>query len=151
MGYWGNFSGMRLNGRPYHALAGLWLAVLWILLAPLAQAQDEEAATPASSYVDLKPAFVVNYGGAGRLRYLKTSIALRVNTPGIEPVRRHMPYLRHRLIMLLSNASEEDLSSMEGKELLRQSALEAVREVLMQEEGEQQVLDLLFNSFIVQR
>ena len=40
---------------------------------------------------------------------------------------------------------------MEGKELLRQEALESVRDVLMKEEGVQYVEDLLFNSFIVRR
>lgn len=121
-------------------------------------AQDEaaegEAADPGSSrYIDLKPAFVVNYGGSGRLRYLKTDIALRISggVDGPNDIRHHMPYIRHALVMSLSRASEEDLSSMEGRELLRQSTLEAVREVLMNEEGRQFVDDLLFNSFIVQR
>ena len=127
-----------------------------LLLAPGVFAQDEEdAAKPVSSsrYVDIKPAFVVNYGGEGRLRYLKTEIALRVGGGDKGPggIRRHMPYIRHTLVMLLSRASEEDLSSMEGRELLRLEALEGVREVLLKEEGEQFVEDLLFNSFIVQR
>ncbi len=132
-----------------------------LLMVPLVLAQDEEAASEgdggasasSSRYVDLKPAFVVNYGGEGRLRYLKAEVALRIGggDKGPSAVRHHMPYLRHSLVMLMSRASEEDLSSMEGRELLRQNALEAVREVLVREEGEQFVEDLLFNSFIVQR
>ena len=135
----------------------LWFVLLlvghWVMV-PLVSAQEEGAeAVPPSRYMDLKPAFVVNYGGVGRLRYLKTDIALRVGggTKGPSGIRRHMPYLRHTLVLILSKATEEDLSSMEGKELLRQNALEAVREVLLKEEGEEFVMDLLFNSFIVQR
>lgn len=119
-------------------------------------AQDDESADGASSanrYIDLKPAFVVNYGGVGRLRYLKTDIALRVggDIAGSNGIRKHMPFIRHVLVMRLSQATEEELSSMEGRELLRQDTLEAVRAILMKEEGEQFVEDLLFNSFIVQR
>ncbi len=40
---------------------------------------------------------------------------------------------------------------MAGRELLRQQALEAVREALVREEGEHHIQDLLFNAFIVQR
>ncbi len=130
-----------------------------LLMAPWVFAQDEEAVdgeaavVPSSRYVDIKPAFVVNYGGAGRLRYLKTEIALRVSGGDLGPrgIRRHMPYIRHTLVMILSRATEEELSSMEGKELLRLSALEGVRDVLLKEEGEQFIDDLLFSSFIVQR
>lgn len=132
-----------------------WLFFLVLLMgfSGWSMAQEEEVADGSSRYIDLKPAFVVNYGGAGRLRYLKTEIALRIGggVDGPNDVRHHMPYLRHALVMTLSQASEEDLSSMEGRELLRQAALEAVREVLMQEEGRQHIDDLLFNSFIVQR
>ena len=121
------------------------------LMSAAVYAQEAGTSTPSSVYVDIKPAFVVNYGGVGKLRYIKTTITLRIEDGvGQSHVRRHMPYLRHKLVMLLSQATEEDISSMTGKELLRQNALAAVREVLMQEEGQQSVMDLLFSSFIVQ-
>lgn len=132
------------------------VVLLALIAAPL-QAQDEEGepaeAAPVSRYVDLKPAFVVNYGGPGSLRYLKTGITLRIagGEKGQGGIRHHMPYIRHSLVMLLTKASDEDISSMEGRELLRADALEAVREILMQEEGEQYVQDLLFSSFVVQK
>ena len=132
-------------------IRALAFVVLGLLLSSAAYSQDEEAAVPGSTYVDLKPTFVVNYGGVGKLRYLKTSITLRVETgEGQTHIRRHMPYLRHKVVMLLSGASDEDMSSMEGRELLRQNALAAVREALVAEEGVQFVTDLLFSSFIVQ-
>jgi len=134
-------------------LIGLCLGLV-IPASSFAQEDEEIAAEPvASRYIDLKPAFVVNYGGVGRLRYLKAEIALRVGGGNDGPIdiRHHMPYLRHALVMQLSRAAEEELSSMEGRELLRQAALEAVRSVLMKEAGRQFVDDLLFNSFIVQR
>lgn len=129
----------------------LMMVVLAVLLSNAVYAQDEEAVEVGSIYVDLKPDFVVNYGGVGKLRYLKTSITLRVEVgEGQTHIRRHTPYLRHKIVMLLSSASDEDMSSMAGRELLRQNALAAVREVLVAEEGVQHVTDLLFSSFIVQ-
>ncbi len=138
-----------------------WLQTLGVILlsgllvAPvLAQDEEEveEDAPVASNYIDLKPPFTVNYGGVGRLRYLKTEISLRVagGMEGQGAIRHHMPYIRHTIVMTLSKASDEDLSSMEGRELLRQNVLEAIREVLITEEGKEHVLDLLFNSFVVQ-
>lgn len=144
------------SARP--GVMGVVLALLLnALLAGVAWAQEDaeptEEGAGSAQYIDLKPAFIVNYGGQGRLRYLKTDIALRVSggVEGPSSIRQHMPYIRHQLVMLLSKATEEEVSSMEGRELLRQNALEAVREVLIQEEGTQHVDDLLFNSFIVQR
>lgn len=137
----------------------LWL-VLWLLASlyvPQAFAEDEgvegEAAVPATTYFDVKPAFVVNYGGPGKLRYIKTDISLRVGGGdiGMQGIRHHLPYIRHTLVMLLTKQSVEDISTTEGKELIRQAALEAVQQMLEGEEGEQHVVDLLFNSFIVQR
>ena len=137
----------------------LILLMINLFLMPVVFAQDEAAggepakAEGGARYVDIKPAFVVNYGGAGRLRYLKTSIALRIGggDGGQINIRRHMPYIRHTLVMMLSRATEEELSSVEGKELLRQNALEAVKNILLEEENEENVFDLLFNSFVVQR
>lgn len=129
--------------------------VLILLLSPVAFGQDEadgEAVPAGTQYIELQPPFIANFGGVGKLRYLKAEITLRVAAGdlGAKGIRHHMPYIRHVLVMLLSRQTEEDLSSMEGRELLRQQALEEVQRVLMEEDGEQYVLDLLFSSFVVQ-
>lgn len=112
---------------------------------------DTETASGPTRYIDLKPAFIVNYGGVGRLRYLKTDISLRIDSGEEGVIRHHMPYIRDRLVKVLSDATDEEVSSTEGREMLRQQALKTVRELLVKEEGEQHVVDLLFNSFVIQR
>ncbi len=115
---------------------------------------EGEATMPvSSSYIDLKPPFVANYGGipGGRLQYLKADVSLRVESGGEMSVMHHMPAIRDKLLMLFSRQSEDSVVTVEGKELLRQEALEEVRSVLLSEEGEHKIKDLLFNSFIVQR
>jgi flagellar protein FliL len=116
-----------------------------------------EAAQPApgsiaSTYMKLEPPFITNYGvEKGRLRFMKVDVTLRIELGGESPVVHHMPAIRHELVMLLSRQTPDSVASMEGKELMRQEALEAVRNVIVAEEGEQKVADLLFNSFVVQR
>jgi flagellar FliL protein len=105
-----------------------------------------------STYMRLEPPIIANYGGEqGRLRFVKVDITLRVELGGENPVVHHMPALRHELVMLISRQTNESIGSTEGKELMRQEALEAVRNVLVAEEGDQKIADLLFNSLVVQR
>jgi flagellar FliL protein len=102
-------------------------------------------------YVPFKPAFVVNYGGPGRLKYIKTEISVRVqDSKTASAVQRHMPYLRNNIVMLLSAQTEEAVSSQEGKEVLRKAALEKVRELIHAEEKLDGIIDLYFTAFLVQ-
>lgn len=128
-----------------------------ILLAPLIAlplAAAEEAAEDADGirYIELKPAFVTNYGGPGRLKYIKTEISLRVDTQqAYRLVRHHMPSLRHALIMVLTQQTDDSVDTMEGKEQIRMQSLSSLQEIMKQEEGEPYIEDVLFSSFFVQR
>lgn len=119
-------------------------------------AQTSGAATSASTgketiYIPLKPPFIVNYGGPGRLKYLKADVAVRLdNAAAADSVRHHMPYLRNNLVMLFSAQTNESLKSQAGKEALRQEALREVRDFLMTEDQQAGVVDLYFTSLIVQ-
>lgn len=116
--------------------------------------EGEEGAAPVATaiYIPFKPAFVVNYGGQGRLKYLKAEVSVRVqDTPSAEVVRHHMPLLRNSLVLLFSNQTDADLATQEGKEILRQSALERVNTLLEAEEGESGVVDLFFSNLIIQK
>ena len=62
----------------------------------------------------------------------------------------HEPLIRDTLIQLFAQQTDEDMSSNEGKEAMRQAALLQVQNALKEEEGEILVDDLLFNNLIVQ-
>ncbi|GAB2193530.1 flagellar basal body-associated FliL family protein [Sessilibacter sp. MAH2] len=133
------------------------MACVWMGYAGLAFAEDEkeaegEVAEPiAAIYVPLKPSFVVNYGGADKLRYIKADITVRVkDTITADQVRHHLPYLRNNIVLLLSKQTDDTITTQAGKELLRQAALEEVHSVMAAEEGESGVVDLYFDNFIVQ-
>lgn len=118
-------------------------------------AAEGETASPFNTgaiYIPLQPSFVVNYGGPGRLKYIKTDISVRLqDAAAANSVRHHMPYIRNNLVMLLSAQTEESISSQEGKEALRQEALKEVRELIMAEDQQEGVVDLYFNAFLVQK
>lgn len=103
-------------------------------------------------YVPIKPAFVVNYGGEGKLQYLKIEVSLRMeNVSASNAARHHMPLLRDYLVSLFSRQTNADIDTPDGKEALRQRALKGVQDVLVAEEGEQGVINLFFSHFIVQK
>lgn len=115
-------------------------------------AEAAQTEKTGSIYIPLKPAFVVNYGGAGRLKYIKADISLRLqDSTAANSVRHHMPYIRNNLMMLFSAQTDESISSQDGKEALRQEALEAVREVIKKEDQTEGVVDLYFNAFLIQK
>ena len=119
------------------------------MLIATAHAEDEAAPSAEVIYVELKPAFVTNYQSR-KMGYLKADVTLKVKGgQTAEAVDRHKPAIRHHLVMLFSSQTMEALNSMEGKEMLKETALSEVVSAL-QEEGEPaEVQDILFTSFIV--
>ena len=129
------------------------LSAFVITSAHAAESEGESAKTaPNSEYLDIKPALITNYGGAGPIHFLKAELTLRLSkeSQASELVMRHMPHIRHELIMLFSRQNEDNLATMQGKEQLRQDALAAVQKVLQSEENKKLVDDLLFTNFVIQ-
>ncbi len=121
-----------------------------------AEGDDGEAGAPQQQaiYLPLKPAFIVNYGGTGRLRYIKVEISIRLaNIDAANEVRYHSPFVRNNLIMLFAAQTSETVSSQDGKEKMRMDALEEVRDIVERESKipREDVVDLYFNNFIVQK
>ncbi|MEZ5506603.1 MAG: flagellar basal body-associated FliL family protein [Gammaproteobacteria bacterium] len=123
--------------------------LLTIAAMPLV-AQAEEAAPAAEvSYVELSPAFVANFQ-ASKIRYLKADVTLKIeDSATAEAVRRHQPYIRNNLVMLFSRQTEEGLQSPEGRQHLKEEALQEVLNALQAESEPTMVKEVLFTSFIV--
>ncbi len=105
-------------------------------------------------YIELQPPFITNYGGPGPLKYLKAEVSIKVTSREAEAkVKLHQPNIRNNLVFLLSRQNDDSVNSAAGREQIRRQALEAVREILVEEYGQQgyeMVGDLLFTSFVVQ-
>ncbi len=116
----------------------------------------EEATTDDTNiedtrYINMK-SLVANYGGTGKLKFLRTEISLRVSSKEIQQlVQYHLPALRHVIIMLMSKQTDEAFASVESKNELRLQALAEAKKVMQEEEGQEYIDDLLFSSFFIQR
>ncbi len=131
----------------------LLIAFVWgIAFHATVKAEDEEEISPESIYVAIEPAFVTNYGGPGRLRYMSVEVSLRVLGPeGEASVQRHMPNIKDTLLNLFAIQTTATISDAEGKETLRQESLKQVGDMLTEEGDEGLLEDLLFTGFVVYR
>ncbi|KZZ45858.1 flagellar basal body-associated protein FliL [Thalassolituus sp. HI0120] len=114
-------------------------------------AEGEAGGGGPARYIHLEPAFVVNYGSTGRMKYLRTEISLKVSSAAAAAaVSQHKPYIRNNLVLLLSAQEAETMNSAKGRESLRLVCLDEVRAVMNQLEEVPSVDDLYFNNFVVQ-
>lgn len=138
-----------LGAVPVKYLIAVFFSLAFAL--PALAEEPADAAAPQTLYYALVPAMVGNYRSGDRLKYYKADVALRISSKEVEDrVKHHEPLIRHQLVMLFSEQTDETLGGPEAKEQLRQEALRQVREVLEQEEGAPLVDDLLFNNLIIQ-
>jgi flagellar FliL protein len=116
------------------------------------EAGGEPAVLERPIYIPVKPAFVVNYGGPGKLKYMKLEISLRAkDTASSNAIRHHMPLIRDFLVKEFSRLQDEDVDTQQGKESVRLAALEGIKQLLKEEDGEEGVTGLFFNNFVIQR
>ncbi len=117
-------------------------------------AEEDVEKAPQAKYHELKPSFVANFGGTTekRLKFIKADVTVRAfSDEAITAVINHDALVRHQVVMMLSAQSEASLATSEGQEALRLGLLEKVKVALKEETGEEQIDDLLFTSFVVQR
>jgi len=135
----------------------LWvLCLTFTLLGNVWAEEDEEAAVAPSvaQYHNLSPSFVANFGSSNskKLKFVKADVSVRAtNTEAITEVMNHDALVRHQIVMLLSRQTEETLSNPAGQEAVRIEALNVVKAALKTETGSEQIEDLFFTSFVVQR
>ena len=123
-----------------------------LAVAGAAQANEsaDESAAPQTLYYALTPAMVGNYASGERLKYFKADVALRISSKEVEDrVKHHEPLIRHQLVMLFSEQTDETLGSVEAK-ALASGSIETGARSARQEEGKPLVDDLLFNNLIIQ-
>lgn len=139
--------------RGSQALAVCISLIAFAMVSSQSVAEEGEEGKINVQYVDLKPAFVANFGGpAPKLKFVKADISIRANTiEAANLIEQHMPLIRNEIVLLLSAQAEADISSMEGQEKLRLEALERVKNALKEETGSPTAEDLLFTNFVLQR
>ena len=120
------------------------------------QAEEQEEATePAvTDYVTMNPPFVTHVGEPGQsLVYLKAAVTIRASSASTRPVlETHMPRLRHELVMLFGEQTDVDaLSGSAGQAAMRAKAKKRINQVLEEQQTGENIADVLFTEFVVQR
>ncbi|GAB4253854.1 MAG: hypothetical protein Kow0065_00260 [Methylomicrobium sp.] len=127
----------------------VYLLICWLFIAVSAWAEDEEAPQkPVIEYLEMAPKFTVNLDGPRK--YLMINVQLMVEGQDhLEKIKKHLPALRHELIMLFSGRKSADLGTMEQRESLRQESIDAVRKTLEKYADSDGFRDLFFTEFLV--
>lgn len=112
---------------------------------------EEEAEPKKAFYFSLDPAFVVNFQGKSRARYLQVNIEGMTRDEKVKlDITTHLPQLRNNAVMILSSQKYEDLITPEGKETLRTALLEDMQKVLENETGKPGIENIYFTNFVMQ-
>jgi flagellar FliL protein len=133
--------------RPHHA------ANATEATAAGGQAAAEPSAPKAAPiYYKFDPAFIVNFGGEGNVRYLQITLEAMSRDPKVvEEIKNNEPAIRNDLVLLFSAQQYDALLAAEGKEKLRQATLEAVRKAVAAESGKSEAIEgVYFTSFVIQ-
>ncbi len=119
-----------------------------------AEQQDETEETGVTDYVPMDPAFVTHIGEPGpTLVYLKAAVTLRTSRASTrEALEAHMPRLRHELVMLFGEQTDvKALAGNAGQSDLRAAAKQRINQVLEEQQTGEEIADVLFTEFVVQR
>ncbi len=107
----------------------LVLSLLFMSVAVANEGAKESEAEAGVKYVEMTPKFTVNL--AEPKKFLLVNVQLLVEGAStIAAVKKHMPALRHELIMLYSGRPSEGLQTMEQREALRQETTDIIRKTL---------------------
>lgn len=137
--------------KPFHYL--VWgLMVLLLVLTPAVWAGDDEegeSAVPEIEYLPVQPKLIINL--AGRRHYLRADVQLMIKgKDNLERIQKHVPLIRHVLIMHFSNLPVEKVADIAEREKLREEALHKVRKVLDRYSDSDGLKDIFFTEFLVQ-
>jgi len=115
-------------------------------------AKKEEGPKLPPRYINLDPPFVVNFEAEAVVRFLQVTVGVMTRDPAIETlVKDNDPRVRNDLLMILANQTYETVSTVEGKEKLRQRCLDSVRAIVKEMGGDPKKVEALyFTAFVMQ-
>lgn len=112
-------------------------------------------------YQSLEP-FVVNLASEAADRYLQVGIDVKVSGPDIaDRIKQHLPEIRNEILLILSSKRVDELTTLEGKNLLRVQVRDAVNKPMglyrrppegmeMKYKPKKGAQDVLLTSFVIQ-
>lgn len=111
---------------------------------------SEKPKEKPTTFVDLNT-FTVNLLPEENNQYLQVGLAAKIReTPAIAEIKKQMPEVRNRILMLLSSKKAADISGIAGKQQLSQQIVDEIKQSLSSAELQEDVLEVLFTSFVIQ-
>ena len=102
-------------------------------------------------YHSIEPSFTVNFHSESRARYFQVGVEVMTRDPKVvEALQLHNPVIRHNLIVLFSDRDINELRSKQNKEKLRQQTLLAIKRTLKKADGNDEVEDVFFTTYVMQ-
>jgi len=102
-------------------------------------------------YQKISPAFVVNFQGSGKTRYLQVHVTVMGRDPdAMAALEVHMPLIKNNLTLMFSSQNFDELKTPEGKEKMRQQSTEAIQAIMQKELKRPGIETVLFTNFVMQ-
>ncbi len=109
-----------------------------------------QAPIPQPVFMQLNP-LTVNLQGDDGQRYLRVGLSLKFLDPKAQDyLTEHMPEIRSRILLALSNKQPEDLETVDGKRALAQELKLLVEQPTQPGNRSVKIDDVLFTEFVVQ-
>jgi len=130
------------------ALSG-GVGATWFLLKDQIQTEGVEAKKP-TTFMDLD-VFTVNLQPEDGDHYLQVGLTIKIlQTKVGDEIKKQMPEVRNRLLLLLSGKKPSEISTADGKQQLSTEITHEIRESLDSEPMKEEIIDVLFTSFVIQ-
>jgi flagellar FliL protein len=135
------------------AAGGTWFFMAHREAAP-APAQAAAAAPAAQAvpvFFPLEPMTVNLQSDDGQQHYLRIGLTLKLNDPKVQQqLTDHMPEVRSRVLLALSNKHPDDLAPLEGKRALATELKTLIEQPNDKGAAPISIEDVLFTEFVVQ-
>lgn len=118
----------------------------------MSAAQSMEELPPENTYYySMQPEFVVNFQGKSRAKFLMIEMTVATHDEEVLVVLSdHDPELRNVVLDLLSEQEASQLATVEGKQLLRETALSLVSEIVERHYEAEKVHDIFITRLVMQ-
>ena len=115
----------------------------------LSQIKDGTVSKPPV-FVSLET-FTVNLQSEHSDQHLQTNLTLKIgDTRTLDLIKLHMPEVRNRILLLLSNKESSQITDIAGKKKLAAELLAEVNQPFSEGSAGQIVESVLFTSFVIQ-
>lgn len=112
---------------------------------------EPKKAANAEMYYSITPPFIINFQTLGRIRYMQISVDVMTKDPrALRVMENDLPLIKNNLLALFDAQDFDVMATPQGRQALREAALEEMQKVMISKIGVPGIESVLFTSFILQ-